>query len=143
MVMHHLNSQEYALFWGYFVLEIIVTDCTHSKSAKFWLMYVPAPLECSILERTLAMHIHRPHVCMLSTSLHVYMCLSTSLSVSISVQYVCQCPWLLTTYVGKLQHAHSQNSKSTQHSKACLTFLHNQDPTAQNCNHMPPYKTYR
>ena len=53
MVMHHLNSQEYALFWDYFVLEIIVTDCTHSKSAKFWLMYVPAPLECSILERTL------------------------------------------------------------------------------------------
>ena len=51
--MHHLNSQEYALFLGYFVLEIIVTDCTHSKSAKFWLMYVPAPLECSILERTL------------------------------------------------------------------------------------------
>ena len=28
-----LDSQEYALFWGYFVLEIIVTDCTHSKSA--------------------------------------------------------------------------------------------------------------
>ena len=35
------------------MLEIIVTDGTHSKSAKFWLMYVPAPLECSILERTL------------------------------------------------------------------------------------------
>ena len=33
MVMHHLNSQEYTLFWGYFVLEIIVTDSTHSKSA--------------------------------------------------------------------------------------------------------------
>ena len=58
MVMLHLNSQEYALFWGYFVLEIIVTDCTHSKSAKFWLMYVPAPLECSILERTLLPSYH-------------------------------------------------------------------------------------
>ena len=34
-------------FWGYFVLEIKVTDCTHSKSAKFWIMYVPAPLDCS------------------------------------------------------------------------------------------------
>ena len=81
MVMHHLNSQEYALFWGYFVLEIIVTDCTHSKSAKFWLMYVPAPLECSILERTLAMHIHRPHVCMLSTIALVCTCVKHCLSV--------------------------------------------------------------
>ena len=53
MVIHHLNSQEYTLFWGYFVLEIIVTDSTQSKSAIFWLMCVPAPLECSILERTL------------------------------------------------------------------------------------------
>ena len=53
LVMHHLHSQDYALFWVYCVLEIIVTDCTHSKSTIFWLMYVPTPLECSILERTL------------------------------------------------------------------------------------------
>ena len=30
--MHHLNVLKNMLYdWGYFVLEIIVTDCTHSS----------------------------------------------------------------------------------------------------------------
>ena len=49
---------EFCFIWGDFVLEIIVTNCTHSKSATFWLMYVPASLECSILERTLKESLH-------------------------------------------------------------------------------------
>ena len=47
MVMHHLNSQEYAHFGVILCLKSKLQTVPILKVLKFWIMYVPAPLDCS------------------------------------------------------------------------------------------------